>query len=96
MTGSDGLPSDGKPHPRLYGTMARASRSITSASNRSLTLEEAVRKMTSLPARKHRIARRGVLREGAFADIVVFDPGDDRRYRDLRGAPASTRPGSNM
>jgi N-acyl-D-aspartate/D-glutamate deacylase len=39
-----------------------------------LTLEEAVRKMTSLPARKHRLADRGVLRAGCFADIVIFDP----------------------
>jgi N-acyl-D-amino-acid deacylase len=73
MLGSDGLPSEGKPHPRLYGTMARFIQQYV-REQPLLTLEEAVRKMTSLPARKHRLADRGVLRAGGFADIVIFDP----------------------
>jgi N-acyl-D-amino-acid deacylase len=73
MIGSDGLPSEGKPHPRLYGTMARALQ-VYVREEGLVPLEEEVRKMTSLAAQKHRIADRGVLREGAFADVVVFDP----------------------
>jgi N-acyl-D-aspartate/D-glutamate deacylase len=73
MIGSDGLPTEGKPHPRLYGTMARVLERYVRETG-LLTLEEAVRKMTSLPAAKHRIGERGVLREGWYADVVVFDP----------------------
>jgi N-acyl-D-amino-acid deacylase len=73
MIGSDGLPTRGRPHPRLYGTMARVIEKYVRETP-LLTLEEAVRKMTSLPAAKHRIKDRGVLRPGCFADIVVFDP----------------------
>lgn len=72
MIGSDGIPSEGKPHPRLYGTMARVLQRYV-RETRLLTLEGAIRKMTSLPAAKHLIAGRGVLREGWFADIVMFD-----------------------
>ncbi|HZP56525.1 MAG TPA: D-aminoacylase [Dehalococcoidia bacterium] len=73
MVGSDGLPSGGKPHPRLYGTMARVIQQYV-REQPALTLEEAVRKMTSLPAAKHRLGRRGMLRTGWHADVVVFDP----------------------
>jgi len=72
MAGSDGLPSAGKPHPRLYGTMARFIQRYV-REDPVMTLEEAVRKMTSLPAAKHRLGGRGVLEPGAAADIVVFD-----------------------
>ncbi len=72
MLGSDGLPSEGKPHPRLYGTMARALQKYVREDG-LMPLEEAVRKMTSLPAKKHRLHQRGVLHPGWFADIVVFD-----------------------
>ncbi len=73
MIGSDGLPSEGKPHPRLYGTMARTIEKYV-RDERVITLEDAVRKMTSLPARKHLLKDRGELRPGAFADVVIFDP----------------------
>ncbi|MBF6599772.1 MAG: D-aminoacylase [Dehalococcoidia bacterium] len=73
MIGSDGLPSEGKPHPRLYGTMAAVLEKYV-REEPLLALEEAVRKMTSLPAGKHRIAGRGILREGWQADLVIFDP----------------------
>jgi N-acyl-D-amino-acid deacylase len=72
MVGSDGLPTGGKPHPRLYGTMAAFIQKYVRESP-VMTLEEAVRKMTSLPATKHRIHERGVLRPGWHADVVVFD-----------------------
>jgi N-acyl-D-amino-acid deacylase len=73
MIGSDGLPTGGKPHPRLYGTFPRVLQQYV-REQPVLTLEDAVRKMTSLPAAKHRLKDRGVLREGAFADVVIFDP----------------------
>lgn len=73
MIGSDGLPSEGKPHPRLYGTMARVLQKYVREDG-VITLEDAVRKMTSLPAKKHRLHERGVIQPGWFADLVVFDP----------------------
>ncbi len=90
MIGSDGLPSGGKPHPRLYGTMARVLEKYVREDG-VLSLEEAVRKMTSLPARKHLLKDRGVLQPGAFADIVVFDPNtiaDVATYMEPRQYPA--------
>ena len=90
MAGSDGLPSEGKPHPRLYGTMPRVIQQYV-REQPLMTLEEAVRKMTSLPAKKHRLADRGVLRAGAFADIVIFDPetiADVATYAEPRQYPA--------
>jgi N-acyl-D-amino-acid deacylase len=66
-------PGQGAPHPRGYGNNARVlGRYVREA--RTLGLEEAVRKMTSLPARHFGFARRGELREGFAADVVVFDP----------------------
>jgi N-acyl-D-amino-acid deacylase len=90
MIGSDGLPTDGKPHPRLYGTFARVFEKYV-REQPVLTLQDAVRKMTSLPAAKHRIAERGVLREGWFADCVLFDPAtiaDVATYAEPRQYPA--------
>jgi N-acyl-D-amino-acid deacylase len=90
MIGSDGLPTGGKPHPRLYGTMARVLQVYVRESP-LLSLQEAVRKMTSLPAAKHRIKDRGELRPGWFADIVVFDPetiADVATYTEPRQYPA--------
>jgi N-acyl-D-amino-acid deacylase len=90
MIGSDGLPSEGKPHPRLYGTMPAVLQKYV-REEPLLTLEDAVRKMTSLPAQKHRIGERGVLREGWHADIVVFDPAtvaDIATYAEPRQYPA--------
>jgi N-acyl-D-amino-acid deacylase len=74
MFGSDGLPSPtGKPHPRLYGTFPRVLGRYV-REHRLFSLEEAVRKMTSLPARKHGLRERGVVRPGYFADLCLFDP----------------------
>ena len=72
MIGSDGLPTlDGKPHPRLYNTFAR----VLGHYARDLALmplEEAIFKMTGMAARKFDLVDRGEIREGAFADLVVF------------------------
>ncbi len=78
MVGSDGssLPSsspEGKPHPRNYGTYPRVLGKYV-REEKVLTLEEAIRKMTSFPAQKLGIKNRGLLEEEYRADIVVFDP----------------------
>jgi N-acyl-D-amino-acid deacylase len=63
----------GKPHPRTYGTYPRILGKYVREEN-LLTLEEAVRKMTSLPARAMGLDRKGILRPGMDADLVRFDP----------------------
>ncbi len=68
----DGPLSRDYPHPRAYGTFPRFLRAALDG--RTVPLPEAIRKMTSLPAAQFRLERRGVLRRGAFADLVVFDP----------------------
>jgi N-acyl-D-amino-acid deacylase len=74
MIGSDGLPHDSHPHPRLWGSFPRVLGHY--ARDEGLfTMQEAVRRMTSLPAAKFGLANRGCLRAGAYADITVFDPG---------------------
>jgi N-acyl-D-amino-acid deacylase len=73
MIGSDGLPHDARPHPRLWGTFPR----VLGHYSRDLKLfplEAAVRKMTGLTASTFGLKDRGVLKEGAYADIAVFDP----------------------
>jgi N-acyl-D-amino-acid deacylase len=73
MIGSDGLPHDFHPHPRLWGTFPR----VLGHYCRELGLfglEEAVRKMTGLPAARFGLRQRGAIATGAFADITVFDP----------------------
>jgi N-acyl-D-amino-acid deacylase len=72
MIGSDGLPNDPHPHPRLWGTFPRVlghySRDL-----RLFPLTEAVRKMTGLPARRFALTDRGLVRTGNHADLVLFD-----------------------
>ena len=63
----------GSPHPRTYGTFARVLGSYVRERN-ILSLEEAVRKMTSLPAQILSIKQRGLIKEGYYADIAIFDP----------------------
>jgi len=75
MTASDGdlVPfGEGVPHPRSYGTFPRKLRRYV-LDEPVVPLEQAIRSMTSLPARVYRMAARGELRPGAFADLVVFD-----------------------
>lgn len=70
-----GIPTfgNGKPHPRGYGTNARVLGHYV-RERRVISLEEAVRKMTSLPAHRFGFTDRGLLRPGLAADVVVFDP----------------------
>lgn len=63
----------GSPHPRSYGTFARVL-GVYVRERRALTLEEAVRKMTSFPAQRLSLEDRGLLRAGLRADLCVFDP----------------------
>jgi N-acyl-D-amino-acid deacylase len=73
MIGSDGLPHDSYPHPRLWGTFPR----VLGHYARDLglfSLETAVRKMTGHTAEVFGMTDRGVIREGAYADLVLFDP----------------------
>jgi N-acyl-D-amino-acid deacylase len=88
MIGSDGLPHDTFPHPRLWGTFPR----VLGHYCRDLglfSLEEAVYRMTGVPARVFGLAGRGAVRAGAFADIVLFDPD---RITDEADFSAPTRP----
>ncbi len=74
MIGSDGAESEGgKPHPRLYGTFPRVLGRYV-REKKVLPLEEAVMKMTSMSINKLGIGERGLIREGYFADVTVFDP----------------------
>jgi N-acyl-D-amino-acid deacylase len=73
MVGSDGLPHDSHPHPRLWGTFPRVLGHYARELG-LLSLEEAVRRMTGLSAEQFGLKDRGVLRPGAFADITLFDP----------------------
>jgi len=73
MIGSDGLPHDDFPHPRLWGTFPR----VLGHYSRDLglfSLEEAVHKMTGRTAQVFGMVDRGVIRVGAHADLVLFDP----------------------
>ncbi len=62
----------GLPHPRAYGNFPRLIARYV-REQKVISLEEAIRKMTSWPATRMRLAGRGVIREGAWADVVVFD-----------------------
>jgi N-acyl-D-amino-acid deacylase len=80
MIGTDGASryfegphTAGKPHPRNFGTFPRVLGKYCREDG-LFPLEEAVRKMTSLPAGKFRLEGRGLLQEGYRADIVLFDP----------------------
>lgn len=70
--GSVGRLGEGRPHPRRYGTFPRVIARYV-REKKILSLPEAIRKMTSLPARKLRLWDRGVIRPGLRADLVVFD-----------------------
>lgn len=83
MLGSDaslrapwGPLSHDHPHPRAYGTFGRFLRAALDG--KTVPAGEAVRKMTSLPAEQFRLQDRGVIRAGAFADLVVLDPANFR------------------
>ena len=73
MIGSDGLPNDSFPHPRLWGTFPRVLGRY-SREQKLFSLGEAVRRMTSLPAQRFGLTNRGWIRAGYSADLVLFDP----------------------
>ena len=69
----EGMLGEEHPHPRAYGTFPRILRKYVREEHR-LSLEEAIRKFTALPAQRMRLTDRGVLKRGLWADVVVFDP----------------------
>lgn len=80
MIGSDGIPTlEGKPHPRLYGSFARVLGRYA-RDEKLFSLAEAVHRMTGFSARKFGLRDRGQVKEGARADLVLFDP---RKVLDL-------------
>jgi dihydroorotase/N-acyl-D-amino-acid deacylase len=72
-TSPEGILGEEHPHPRAYGTFPRVLRKYV-REEKKLTLEDAIRKFTALPAQRMRLAERGVLKQGMYADVVVFDP----------------------
>jgi dihydroorotase/N-acyl-D-amino-acid deacylase len=69
----EGILSQEHPHPRAYGTFPRILRKYVREENK-LTLENAIRKSSALPAQRMRLTDRGVLKAGMWADVVIFDP----------------------
>jgi dihydroorotase/N-acyl-D-amino-acid deacylase len=78
-TSPEGILGEEHPHPRAYGTFPRILRKYI-REEKKLTLEEAIRKFSALPAQRMRLTDRGVLKQGMWADVVVFDP---ERVRDV-------------
>ncbi len=90
MIGSDGIPDlNGRPHPRLFGTMPRVLAKYV-RERHVLSLEEAIRRMTSLACDRFGLTHRGRIREGYHADLVLFDPDtvqDRATYQDPKQEP---------
>jgi N-acyl-D-amino-acid deacylase len=92
MIGSDGLPHDVFPHPRLWGAFPRVLGHY--ARGRGLfSMETAIHKMTGLPAARFGLTDRGVIAPGAAADLVVFDP---ERIRDTATFERPTQPAAGI
>ena len=72
-TSPEGILGQAHPHPRAYGTFPRILSKYV-REDKALTLEDAIRKFTALPAERMRLTDRGVLKQGMWADVVVFDP----------------------
>ena len=72
-TSPDGLLGQEHPHPRAYGTFPRILRKYV-REEKKLRLEDAIRKFSALPAQRMRLVDRGVLKQGMWADVVIFDP----------------------
>ena len=93
MIGSDGLPHDQHPHPRLWGAFPRVLGHYAREVG-LFPLEEAIRRMTSLSAERFGLVDRGTLAEGAFADLVLFDPAtvkDSATFADPKRPAAGIR-----
>jgi N-acyl-D-aspartate/D-glutamate deacylase len=76
MTGSDGnieIPGEGLPHPRSYGAFARKIRKYV-LEDKVISMEQALKAATSMPAEMTGLADRGLLKEGKVADIIIFNP----------------------
>ena len=90
MVGSDGIVDlAGRPHPRLFGTFPRVLGHYV-RERQVLPLEEAVRRMTSISCARFGLAERGVLADGWFADLVLFDPDriqDEATYDEPKQEP---------
>ena len=83
-TSPEGLLGQEHPHPRAYGTFPRILRKYVREEH-ELTLPDAIRKFSALPAQRMRLTDRGVLKKGMWADVVVFDPAiitDKSTYED--------------
>jgi N-acyl-D-amino-acid deacylase len=72
-TSPEGILGQEHPHPRAYGTFPRVLRKYV-REDKALTLEDAIRKMSALPAQRLRLTDRGVLKANMWADVVIFDP----------------------
>ncbi len=72
-TSPDGLLGQSHPHPRAYGTFPRILSKYV-RDDKALSLEDAIRKFSALPAQRMHLSDRGVLKQGMWADVVIFDP----------------------
>lgn len=89
MIGTDGIPVGSKPHPRAWGTYPRILGHYVRDES-VITLPDAIHKMSGMPADKFQLAGRGFVKEGAFADLVMFDPStviDTATYEDPKTPP---------
>lgn len=93
MIGSDGglqVAGQGSPHPRSYGTFTRVLGEYV-RERKIIGLEEAIRKMTSLPAQTMRLKDRGMIREGFYADLTIFDPAEVKDLATFSGPHQHSR-----
>ena len=90
MIGTDGLDRGSKPHPRAWGTYPRVLGKYVREEG-IISLEDAIYKMSGFPAKKFQIANRGLVKEGFYADLVIFDPDtviDNATYENSRVGPS--------
>lgn len=92
MVGSDGLPCDPHPHPRLWGSFPRVIGHY-SREQQLFSLPQAIHKMTGLSARNFNLPQRGVIAPGNFADLVLFD---SEKIKDKANFLQPTRPATGI